>query len=129
MEYRNNGYPQWIHSLSGHQIGALHSSNNDHFNNLNHNELNIYNVQQPCLDKNVKNAKNYHNNLGIQVRNLSYIYKSKNNGIDNLEALIKPGGKKRATKEILTDVNINIARGTIYGLLGPSGCGKSTLLR
>ena len=119
MEYRNtNGYhPQWIHSLSGgHQIGALHTPNTDHFNNANHNELNIYNVQPACIDE--QNAKN---KLGIQVRNLEYIYKAKKTGLDNLESLIKPNKKMRTTKEILSDVNINIPRGAIYGLLGPSG--------
>ena len=32
-------------------------------------------------------------------------------------------------KLVLHNVNIQIARGQIVGLVGPSGCGKSTLLR
>ncbi|XP_053205491.1 ABC transporter G family member 23-like [Panonychus citri] len=31
--------------------------------------------------------------------------------------------------DILNNVDLNLARGQIYGLLGPSGCGKTTLLR
>ena len=29
----------------------------------------------------------------------------------------------------LDDVTVQVARGTITGLLGPSGCGKTTLIR
>lgn len=124
MEYRNNnGYhPQWIHSLSGghqiistaEQIGAVHPPNRDRFN-ANHNELNnIYSVEPAC----VESAKR---KLGIQVRNLAYTYKAKSNGLDSLESLFKPSKKTRASKDILSDVNIDIQRGSIYGLLGPSG--------
>lgn len=119
MEYPNGYHPHtWIHSLSGgHQIGAIHTTTSDNFNNANHNELNIYNVQPaPCKESSAKN-----NRLGIQVRNLKYMYKPKKTGIDTLESLIKPHKKKRTTKEILSDVNIDIQRGTVYGLLGPSG--------
>lgn len=35
----------------------------------------------------------------------------------------------RGTRTALDDVSVQIARGTITGLLGPSGCGKSTLMR
>lgn len=116
MEYRNNGYhPQWIHSLSGgHQItGAIRQPNGDQLG-LNHNELNIYAVQPACNESSAKK-------LGIQVRNLAYTYKSKTNGLDSLESLFKPGKKSRTSKDILSNVNINIPRGSVYGLLGPSG--------
>ncbi len=33
------------------------------------------------------------------------------------------------SKQVLSDVNLKIARGQIVALVGPSGCGKSTLLR
>lgn len=116
MEYSNGHQPQWIRSLSGgHQIGALHTPTRDHFN-ASHSELNIYNVQPACIDQNARINK-----LGIQVRNLEYLYKAKKTGLDNLESLIKPNKKIRTSKEILRNVNINIQRGTVYGLLGPSG--------
>jgi len=35
----------------------------------------------------------------------------------------------RGRKEILHGLNLNLAPGTITGLLGPSGCGKTTLMR
>lgn len=35
----------------------------------------------------------------------------------------------RGTTTVLHDLDLNIAHGTITGLLGPSGCGKTTLMR
>lgn len=35
----------------------------------------------------------------------------------------------RGKDEVLHDLSVTIARGTITGLLGPSGCGKTTLMR
>ncbi|MDH6247667.1 ABC transporter ATP-binding protein [Mycobacterium sp. OTB74] len=35
----------------------------------------------------------------------------------------------RGKRTALDDISVQIARGTITGLLGPSGCGKSTLMR
>ena len=35
----------------------------------------------------------------------------------------------RGKTEVLHDLNLSIAAGTITGLLGPSGCGKTTLMR
>lgn len=32
-------------------------------------------------------------------------------------------------KQVLTDIQIHIPQGCIYGILGPSGCGKSTLVK
>lgn len=35
----------------------------------------------------------------------------------------------RGKSEVIHDLSVTIARGTITGLLGPSGCGKTTLMR
>lgn len=37
--------------------------------------------------------------------------------------------KKFYTKEVLTDINLALEAGRIYGLLGPNGSGKTTLMR
>lgn len=34
-----------------------------------------------------------------------------------------------ADRDVVSDININIAQGSFVSLVGPSGCGKSTLLR
>ena len=36
---------------------------------------------------------------------------------------------KKEQAYVLKNIELNIPKGTIYGLLGPSGCGKTTLLR
>ncbi|XP_056011638.1 ABC transporter G family member 20-like [Ostrea edulis] len=43
--------------------------------------------------------------------------------------LYKSYGKGKDKVKVLQDLDMTVARGTIYGLLGPSGCGKTTLLR
>ena len=35
----------------------------------------------------------------------------------------------RGSREVLLDVSLDVARGSITGLLGPSGSGKTTLMR
>ena len=38
-------------------------------------------------------------------------------------------GKMINGKELVTDVNIHVKKGEIYGFLGPNGAGKSTLMK
>lgn len=40
----------------------------------------------------------------------------------------KQYGSKRNPNHVLSNLNMTVAKGTIYGLLGASGCGKTTLL-
>jgi ABC-2 type transport system ATP-binding protein len=35
----------------------------------------------------------------------------------------------RGGRQVLADVSLDVARGSVTGLLGPSGCGKTTLMR
>ena len=37
-------------------------------------------------------------------------------------------GKKKKAAAVLDGLSLDVAAGSIYGLLGPSGCGKTTLL-
>lgn len=42
---------------------------------------------------------------------------------------IKALSKNFGSHIVLTDVNLNIPDGSVFGLIGPNGAGKSTLLR
>ena len=42
---------------------------------------------------------------------------------------IENGVKSYGKFKVLKDFNMNVPKGSIYGLLGPSGCGKTTILR
>ena len=49
---------------------------------------------------------------------------------DNAYAVqLKGVSFKRGTRSIFNNVDINIPRGKVTGIMGPSGCGKTTLLR
>ena len=37
--------------------------------------------------------------------------------------------KKIGSKALVTDVNIHIPKGEIYGFLGPNGAGKTTVMK
>jgi len=55
----------------------------------------------------------------LSIKNLSSAYVSRPWG----------GVGKKEVKHVLRDVNLEIARGEIFGLVGKSGCGKSTLAK
>ena len=42
---------------------------------------------------------------------------------------IENGTKRYSNQTALSDVSLNVPRGSVYGLLGPNGAGKSTLIR
>uniref|UniRef100_A0A336JYC8 CSON007168 protein n=1 Tax=Culicoides sonorensis TaxID=179676 RepID=A0A336JYC8_CULSO len=49
------------------------------------------------------------------------------NAVSVRHAFKSYGGKSKRN-QVLSNLNMTVAKGTIYGLLGASGCGKTTLL-
>uniref|UniRef100_T1J7I4 Uncharacterized protein n=1 Tax=Strigamia maritima TaxID=126957 RepID=T1J7I4_STRMM len=47
----------------------------------------------------------------------------------SLQQVHKSYGIGRLKTQVLKGVSLNVAEGTIFGLLGPSGCGKTTVLK
>ncbi len=70
------------------------------------------------------------NNIVISTRNLSKVYKLYNNPKDRLKETLHPK-RKKYHKEFyaLRDVNIEIRKGEVIGIIGKNGSGKSTLLK
>ena len=69
-------------------------------------------------------------NIAIEVKDLYKnftVYYDKANTIK--ERLIRIGKGKREEREILKNINLQIKRGEVVGLIGVNGSGKSTLLK
>ena len=43
--------------------------------------------------------------------------------------VMQQGEQVYGKKQVLSDINLTIEQGCIYGILGPSGCGKTTLVK
>ena len=75
-------------------------------------------------------ANKMEKNIAIEVKNLYKnftVYYDKANTIK--ERLIRLGKGKREEREILKDINLEIKKGEVVGLIGVNGSGKSTLLK
>ena len=75
-------------------------------------------------------ANEMEKNIAIEVKNLYKnftVYYDKANTIK--ERLIRLGKGKKEEREILKDINLEIKKGEVVGLIGVNGSGKSTLLK
>ncbi|MDH2997302.1 hypothetical protein A1D22_06405 [Pasteurellaceae bacterium LFhippo2] len=70
------------------------------------------------------------NNIAIKVNNLSKSYKLYENPQDRLKEALNPFKKSyHKVFNALSDVNIEIKKGEVVGIIGKNGAGKSTLLK
>ena len=70
------------------------------------------------------------NEIVISTRNLSKVYKLYRSPQDRLKEALHPGRKKyHKDFYALKDVNLEIRRGEVIGIVGKNGSGKSTLLK
>ncbi|MCH7518202.1 MAG: ABC transporter ATP-binding protein [Candidatus Dadabacteria bacterium] len=70
------------------------------------------------------------NDIAISVRNLNKIYKMYRSPSERFKELLHPFKKKYHQEfQALKDINLDIPKGTIFGIIGQNGSGKSTLLQ
>lgn len=72
----------------------------------------------------------FSNNIVISAKNLSKVYRLYNTPTDRLKEALHPGRRKfHRDFYALRDINLEIKRGEIIGIVGKNGSGKSTLLK
>lgn len=69
------------------------------------------------------------NEAVIKISNLVKEYKMYSNKKDRLLEAILPGYKKHTTFRAMNNLNLEIKKGEVLGILGKNGAGKSTLLK
>ena len=69
--------------------------------------------------------------IAISLKDISLLYPKNNKGIGSIRELITGRMKKQDSRMFtaLSDINLEISKGSVVGIIGPNGSGKSTLLR
>ncbi|HLP47364.1 MAG TPA: ABC transporter ATP-binding protein [Candidatus Deferrimicrobium sp.] len=70
------------------------------------------------------------NDIAVKFENVSKFYKLYNSPKERLKEALHPFGKKRHREfYALKDINLEVKKGEILGIVGKNGSGKSTLLK
>ena len=65
----------------------------------------------------------------IKITHLTKKYKLYKSQKDRLLEIMLPNQQRHTTKTVIDDMNLEIKKGEILGILGKNGAGKSTLLK
>ncbi len=77
-----------------------------------------------------ENKKNENNDdLVISIKNLNKEYKMYNRKLDRLIESVIPSIHRHSTFKAIDDLNLEVKKGEVVGILGKNGAGKSTLLK
>ena len=74
-------------------------------------------------------GKEENNDVAIKIDNLCKDYKMFSRKKDRLLETILPGYEKHGTFSANKDINLEVKKGEVLGILGKNGAGKSTLLK
>jgi len=69
-------------------------------------------------------------NIAVQIKNVSKTYALRTDAPQSVLELLKNpfAGRKKQVIKALTDINLEVRKGEILGIIGDNGSGKSTLL-
>lgn len=81
------------------------------------------------MSKNIKDENTSLDEPVIEIKNLTKEYKMYGRKLDRLVETVIPGINRHSTFKAMDDLNLEVKKGEVLGILGKNGAGKSTLLK
>lgn len=81
------------------------------------------------MSKNIKDENTSLDEPVIEIKNLTKEYKMYGRKLDRLVETVIPGVNRHSTFKAMDDLNLEVRKGEVLGILGRNGAGKSTLLK